>query len=499
TATALNRARLAVELGRGVIRRTRTLDDSDLLQLTGRLQAFLADGGSSVRARLAASAVPSGLLSAAYMRIARPGTPLARDWSVRTASTARLTQRHTSVTFAATGSDEPSAALGFAQVAVPNGAQTADPTLEPVASPRIVVDDARQAEIGARMRVGTMPRPAGTLHPTSPETVPRPTVRTRLDVSGLATSVRSVLDPAASVRASLLMRIPALEGVMGDAGIPGSLALGLVFTDPLYWDLAALGPQWVLPGAGALGRNRVRLLETNTTFVGAFLIGANHEIARELLWRGYPIDLTATFFLRFWDSVDPEHRDIIPLAEWKGRQSIDRNMAATSPTSTVIVVRGDLIRRYPTAGYYLQAASFDGGEANPIDGTELAPSFLGALDRQTVFFGFDIDPKVVRSDPAAGQDGHFVVIEEQAAAPRFGLDPAGPRFGGKPRSWNDLRWSHLVESQIELDALTHATAGDGNLHGVTIGGTTWGYNAAHMARATWQRPYRMLIHADLLI
>jgi hypothetical protein len=29
--------------------------------------------------------------------------------------------------------------------------------------------------------------------------------------------------------------------------------------------------------------------------------------------------------------------------------------------------------------------------------------------------------------------------------------------------------------------------------------TTWGFNSAHLARATWQRPFRMLIPADQLV
>jgi hypothetical protein len=56
-----------------------------------------------------------------------------------------------------------------------------------------------------------------------------------------------------------------------------------------------------------------------------------------------------------------------------------------------------------------------------------------------------------------------------------------------------------VSSQDALDDLTHARATGLRLDGVKIDGTTWGHNSAHIARATWQRPFRMLMHADLLI
>ena len=31
------------------------------------------------------------------------------------------------------------------------------------------------------------------------------------------------------------------------------------------------------------------------------MAGLNHEMARELLWRGYPTDQRGTVFRRFWD------------------------------------------------------------------------------------------------------------------------------------------------------------------------------------------------------
>ena len=64
-------------------------------------------------------------------------------------------------------------------------------------------------------------------------------------------------------------------------------------------------------------------------------------------------------------------------------------MDAESTTSTVIVVRGDIVRRYPTAHYFLQAAALDGEEATPVEGAPaVEATFIGALDRDTVFFGF---------------------------------------------------------------------------------------------------------------
>ena len=32
------------------------------------------------------------------------------------------------------------------------------------------------------------------------------------------------------------------------------------------------------------------------------MVGSNHEMGRELLWRGYPTDQRGTYFAQFWDT-----------------------------------------------------------------------------------------------------------------------------------------------------------------------------------------------------
>jgi hypothetical protein len=296
-----------------------------------------------------------------------------------------------------------------------------------------------------------------------------------------------------SLRASLVARVPALAGVLPEGTPPTTLRLAPQFDDALSWDLIALGAEWLVPGLRGLARNRVRLLEVNPTFVGALMVGANTEIARELVWRGYPVDERATFFHRFWEYADDaERRDVGDIAlDWARRGSLAANVGIETVPMTAIVVRGDLVRRYPTAHWFLQAFD-DAGE--PVDGDVVEPSFLARLDAQTAALGFDRSSDEVRA-------GYFVGVEEQPAAPRFGLDAERPGdFGRRPRgSWDTASWGHVVSSQEELDALTYARASGQRLEGVRLEGATWGRNAAHQARATWQRPVRMLIRPELLI
>jgi hypothetical protein len=139
-------------------------------------------------------------------------------------------------------------------------------------------------------------------------------------------------------------------------------------------------------------------LETNTAFVEAYLVGLNTEMGRELLWRGYPADLGATYFDRFWDASASRPPDIEPIRTW-GERSLG---AAGTEEDFVLLVRSELLRRYPDAIVY---ATRPGEDRYPI--------FTGGLEPDVRYFGFDIP----RDDVA----GWSIVIQEHPSAPRFGI------------------------------------------------------------------------------
>jgi len=479
----LNRARLAAEIGESWARRVRALPDADVLQLTSMLHPVLNDGATSVRTSLRSAGVAAGVFSSSYLRRTRPGSPLWRDWQRRINSTgARLAVDHADTMLRAVRAAEGAevrAALTFAAYVVPAGTQTSDPTLR---------------DFTVALALGPRPR-------RSVPSVPSGDLVIGGGSSGQAAAVRTDLVPHRAVRASTIARMPALGSALAPGALPSSLSLAPTFDDGLYWDLLGLGAEWIVPGIGRLEANRVRLLSVNERFIGAFLVGANTEIVRELRWRDYPIDLRATCFHRFFDYVaDPGRDDIGELSMWDTERSILDNMPGGDETMTAIVVRGDVVRRYPSAHWFMQPARLGAGGWEPVEGAVVEVSFLGSLDAQTAVYGFDIDPEKARGDRGNGKPGYFVGVEERVGAPRFGLDDAKKAdFTGRPTSWDTASWGHLVASQQELDALTHARATGSRLDRVARDDTTWGRNAAHIARATWQRPFRMLIHADVLI
>lgn len=510
----LNRSRLAVEISRSWATRIGALDDGNLVQATIRLQAFMLHGSSTVRKTLQESAVPTGLISSAFQRATRPGTPLARAWNSREVTTARLPGQCTSAFLGATSPNGVATCLAFA-----------GPKLE--------------------VSTGTLSL-SGRILTSPPNTVSRlapGVIESGLDVSDVPVTVRGSLDPLSAVRAGVVARIPTLAGTIDRDGslepilpqgeLVTRIRVGPVFEDALLWKLHEIDPEFLIPGVKDFPDNRVRLVEANQNFVGAFLIGANHEMSRELLWREFPADLGATFFRRFWDHSDPSKDDIVPLDQWDATRGIDWNMLNTCGATldaTILLIRGDLLRRYPDVHIFLVKGKWDTTQdkavpveaealvfpqQDPVSGdwlvpvdeaTALEPEFFGTLADGMNFYGFSLSSALVRGKGTESSPGWFVTFEEQALEPRFGMDLSPGAEGKAPVNWNDLAWQHMVATRSAFDGLHYASLGtvpahwNGiDTHGPVAAPATWGRNGSHAARATFQRPFRMLIHAEKLV
>ena len=185
------------------------------------------------------------------------------------------------------------------------------------------------------------------------------------------------------------------------------------------------------------------LLETNSRFVEAFLVGLNEELARELLWREYPAYRTGTFFQTFWGATQngAPTVDIPPIAAFDINGHLGDHMADhATGGSLVLLIRGELFRRYPNALVSAVRAKWNDDKQTRGLGTDRQwPIFRGEIGTDIVFFGFDVDDPKGSDDPAAGNPGWYFLIEEHATEPRFGLEPETSPPSDK--SWNELRWT----------------------------------------------------------
>jgi hypothetical protein len=251
------------------------------------------------------------------------------------------------------------------------------------------------------------------------------------------------------------------------------------FPQPMYESLRDLSQQLLLPGLETVEPNSVLGLETNSRFVEAYMVGLNFEMARELLWRGYPTDQRGTYFDRFWDSRSMGGgADVNPIHGWQDRPLGDPQTAPAGDRF-VMLIRSSLLRRYPSAVIY--AAKAIG--PNPPDGTskptkshlqEAHPVFRGSMQPDVTFFGFDLTVDEVVGTGTGTDLGYFIVIQEQPGEPRFGFDVGTPLNEG----------THLEVSFGPPAGSTTAS----HLH--------WGRNGAHVAAMLRQKPVRIAIHAS---
>src|SRR5207249_9277604 len=74
-----------------------------------------------------------------------------------------------------------------------------------------------------------------------------------------------------------------------------------IIDQPMYEPLKDRSSELFLPNINLIEMNSITLLEVNQRFIESYMVGLNHEFARELLWREYPTDQRGSTFRQFWD------------------------------------------------------------------------------------------------------------------------------------------------------------------------------------------------------
>lgn len=360
-------------------------------------------------------------------------------------------------------------------------------------------------------------------HLRSVEPCDNPTVTPppALDIEQLKTNVLAKIDPRKT--------IPARIGTLVHA--PGWQAIDLDFVlaapefpAPMYKSLAALSQDWLLPGLEHLPSNVIALLESNSSFIESFMVGLNHEMSRELLWRGYPTDQRGTYFHNFWDSAGhvpapqkpSDAWDIPAIHEWREGQLGSQFGKGAKPI--VLLVRGDLVRRYPRADIFMVRAEWKNNLHSPIQVTNEQdtaqiqyPIFRGDLPPDISFLGFQLTSKEAVGDanPNNNKPGWFVVIQQQPTEPRYGLDASKANTDSKNWTWRDLSWEHVkpsgINQYIQISAGLESTFPASAQKGP--GGESWLWadqagppekhsDSAQIASITLQGPVRVYIHAS---
>lgn len=297
------------------------------------------------------------------------------------------------------------------------------PATVPPAGARLAGPPVKRRLPGAgHIRPGRMPRPLPA--PPDPyaaifaelaqiDARTRPAACAPLDPT-LAGQLHAALDPDATLPDRMAARIEVPAGLVTGRTGTGPIMVGPQLGAAASGYLIEQGVDWLLPGIGTVDPDTITVFSPNPQFIEAFMAGLNHEMVRELLWRGFPTDQRCTVFDSFWRNDD---RAIPPINRWQG--PLGENLAKTSASLTLVLISGQLVQRYPALTLFLQRKSQGGGPATEVGGADtIAPSFVRTAQAGQMLVAFPV--------PREDLDGYFLVFQEDPRQTRFGPSQALP-------------------------------------------------------------------------
>ncbi len=326
--------------------------------------------------------------------------------------------------------------------------------------------------------------------------------RKKINFADITTTIVQALNPAITIPKRTFDGIFIPDRVR--ANMVETFAPVMVYPEidlPMYKPLADMSSELFLPNINLIEQNSITLLENNQKFIEAYMVGINHEMSRELLWREYPTDQRGTYFRQFWDvnsflpaqpvpaNLKESLRDIPPIHKWSKIDTTKANPTdpksplknelgqhnqralASGKTQLVLVIRGELLKKYPTAVVYAHKADWGpetgtktvnaervfvpltaAEEKNPPTSKIKTPLFEAKVDPDIYFFGFDLDDEEARGElnpsDTTKNAGWFFVIKERPGEPRFGLDIEKAKNNASPPqekiiNWNNLSWKDI--------------------------------------------------------
>ncbi len=401
-------------------------------------------------------------------------------------------------------------------------------------------------------------------------------VRPALNIELVNVAVFQSIDPSITIPRWVLDSVKLPPFILGQLKEHFVEAMAYPKFDlPMYKPLADYSSELFLPNLNFIEQNSISLLETNQKFIEAYMLGLNHEFARELLWREYPTDQRGSYFRQFWDVAgfldanslekasilarfrkvlqqgtnvdlqeyydrlnDPDEvldydylfeaqqhllkeelKDIKPIHYWSKSSRLgehdNRDAGEDDKEEVVLVIRGELLKKYPTAVIYAHKAVWQDENNEPIvDNTRTidptkertlmpipsdqqdnppttiikSPLYEAKVEPDIYFFGFDlgvckanggtgkvedkVDARCEKEGVQWDDAGWFFVIKERPGEPRFGLDigEGGNIEENKIKLWNDLSWGDLTPEVekggfIQISNQTPTITANRNLEG----------------------------------
>jgi hypothetical protein len=359
------------------------------------------------------------------------------------------------------------------------------------------------------------------------------------DVAGAHAKLARAIDPnvAFPFRLSAFVKIPGRSFTRPEEIVDAMAHPD--FEDAAYTFLRDINKELLIPNLHLIPPDTISLLETNPKFIESYMVGLNHEMGRELLWREFPTDLRGSYFRQFWEvkgisnpdtpSDAEKLKDIVKIHTWPSTSALGSHRPEPGPTAdvqpgekqVVLVVRGELLKRYPNTVIYAQKAIGDKQGNNIIREDDLTPTqfeqelkfplFRAEIDPDLRFFGFDLTIEKAKgtspsNDFPGDKRGWFFVIQEIPGEPRFGMDIAyeatldsdnDPTNDPKD-TWNNLAWNLFGPTEPGFVKRFPAPRFHKPGH-EDLTKHVWAKNSAEMAYSLFQTPVMVAVHSSEML
>ena len=206
--------------------------------------------------------------------------------------------------------------------------------------------------------------------------------------------------------------------------------------------------------------------------------------------------------------INSIYKDIKPIDTWSTNSLLGRHNnrdAGGDAEQVVLVLRGDLLKRYPNTIIFAQKAIAGIHPNEPVIDMDLSeeefktqvrfPLYKADIAPDIKFFGFDLTIDETRGTvqtPGFSDNlGWFFIIQEIPGEPRFGMDISFDQ-GSDGLSWDDLAWNNFDPGMKFITENVKP-----NIHPTDF--YKWGTDSANMAFILFQKPSMVAVHAKEML
>jgi hypothetical protein len=291
-----------------------------------------------------------------------------------------------------------------------------------------------------------------------------------LDLTSVSSIIVTSLNPKVTILKRGLTSISLPSWIIDQIGLDFNEVMAYPKIDlPMYKPLTSPNVERLLPNINKIANNSITLMETNQRFIEAYMVGLNHEFARELLWREYPTDQRGSYFRQFWavdnyidseglshDALQKTLYDIPEIHTWAPNSALGDHNNRIPPGQppkpmAVLIIRGELLKKYPNTVIFAQHAKMVDGvrepdwltadeEKKPPRDKTRSPLYSANPVDDIFFFGFDLTIDEVKGNDA--DPGWYFVLQERPGEARFGLELT--REGNDIHFFDELTWNDAL-------------------------------------------------------